>query len=282
MAEVTNYMNNNNKAEYKRDAGTSFGNLRAWFSDLSGPKKLATVVVGVAGGVGAIVGAINGSVALYEELAGPSSHLQLVDVDFTIAHGGGTQPEGSPQLDIKLINTGEGTAFVKEADIRVEKIWTLEPPYAPAEGGGAGGGGFARISHDYEVVLPTSGDPYTRSESLSQSVEPNEANRFTITLRSRGRQIATDYVFYATLSLVNEDNKRLSIDVLFALPLVKDFFYNRGEDIVVRADLDKPEARKIAAQNKETVEEIEQVGEEVDPVKNDNLRELIRSIAQDK
>jgi hypothetical protein len=57
-----------------------------WFGNLSGPKKAAAVVVAIATGVSAVVGAVNGSIALYEKLGERSraaNPLELVDVGFT-------------------------------------------------------------------------------------------------------------------------------------------------------------------------------------------------------
>lgn len=65
-----------------------FGKLGSWFSGLSGPKKVATVVVAITTGVGAVVGAINGLVDLQEKLtqrAQATGPLEMADLDFTQA-----------------------------------------------------------------------------------------------------------------------------------------------------------------------------------------------------
>lgn len=202
-------------------------------------------------------------------MAGPSTRLELANVDFLDA-----KPS---HLDVKLINPSGGTAFVTEANLHVEKIWTLIPPYASAEGGS--GAAFAAPTHGYKVHLPASGAPYTVSKDLSQSIKSNETDRFTLNLNAAEGNFGEDYVFLITVTLLYNDGRELKHGVLFAPQPSEDLFYEPGKDTVLRADLNKSDAARLLSQNKRTIEEIEHTFAETEAVKNRHLEELIRNIS---
>jgi hypothetical protein len=234
-----------------------FGTLRSWFNNLSGPKKAATIVVAVATGIGAVVGAINGSLDLYEELTERSSAanpLKLIDVGFTTV-------KQDPALDIKLTNVGEDPVIIKRADVRVKKIWTLRPPYFFDEK--KCGATALASSYNYEIALPTKGAPYTVSENLSQSVGPSKSDRFTITLgRTNPKEsLQQDLVFLMTVSLIyGEDDKTLlSKDVLYADPNEYGAWAYRPSGPTEFCMSAEGDFDKVKVHNEETMAEIQRI-----------------------
>jgi hypothetical protein len=129
------------------------------------------------------------------------ANVELVDV--SVRDSGGTS-----QLDIKVRNTGEEIALIKEADLGVKKTWELRA--------GGKATGYVPSSHNYDVRSSTSDAPYTKTASLSQGIEPNDVSRFTITLSTRVPEVEVGYVFLMTLELVsNEDDEIASRNLLF-------------------------------------------------------------------
>src|SRR5215216_2662671 len=96
-----------------------------------------------------------------------TSDLELVDVSFS------EESNEATTLDIKVRNTGEKVAYLKEADFRVERTWELRSLHFPI---------WVPVSQNYDVTLSPSDTPYTRTVKLSQAIEPNEVDRFTFTL----------------------------------------------------------------------------------------------------
>jgi len=177
--------------------------------------------------------------------------LTFVDVGFPNKLGQQDYP-----LDITLRNTGKGTAYIKRADLKVEKIWTLTPPFFSPRSQCV----FAAPTHKYQMKLPTSGAPFLRTEKLSQKVKSGDVDRFTIGFEYGNlRQVYfKDSVFLATLTLVyGEDNKEMSKDVLFASSQIGcDLFYKPGKERTLRRGLGDSDADTLASQNKQALEEI--------------------------
>lgn len=270
-----------------------FGKLGAWFSGLSGPKKVATVVVAIATGVGAVLGALNGFVDLQGKLtqrAQATSPLEMADLGFTQAklepsnvdeeyvedfcEGGGCLV---PALDFKVANSGEGPIIIEQADFRVEKIWTFEAPYTMSDNCAAA---FLEASFNYEMVLPTKGAPYTVSESLSQALGPGETDRFTIAPR-RDERTAVEgesYVFRfaASLNYGPDDNVVTGEDVLFGeLEESSAYSYRPGECWVAREGLDESDVARITARNERMAAEIQ----DTKAPSNESLEDLLREVS---
>lgn len=227
--------------------------LSSWFNRLSGPKKLVAGMVAVVAAIGTVVGAVNGSIALYEKLtaqAREASNLELVDVSF-----GTPEDPYEPVLDIKVMNTGGNAAVIKRADIKARKIWTLVPPYS---GDVEIANAYLDSSYKYEITLPLRGAPYTIPRSLSQSVDAGEVDRFQIALNPRLEESKRDYVFLLTVSLIYDaDGKGVSKDVVFAAPDETDLqFYNPDAGYGPTVGLSKEEAAELAEQNEQSISEI--------------------------
>jgi hypothetical protein len=243
------------------------------FNRLSGPKKIGVSL----GGIVAIVTIISGLVTITDLLIGwykeltyeePTPKLAYVDVGFL-----NKPAELDYPVDIKLRNTGKGTALITQADLRVEKIWTLTPPYLSRGGQCA----FVDVSHKYQMELPTKGAPFVRKKELSQSVKSGGVDRFTIHFDYNNlKQISfNDYVFFATLSLIyGEDNEQVNKDVLFASSQIDcNLFYKPGNGHVLRKGLEESDANRLASQNEQNLQEIGQTK----AVKSDYVQQLVRS-----
>jgi hypothetical protein len=180
--------------------------------------------------------------------------LQLVDISFI-------ESDEFPKLDIKIRNTGEKVAFLKQANFKVRKIWRLRPLILP---------NAVKVSWNYNVMLPISGTPYSISKSISQSIEPNAVDRFTFTLGNDAQTGLEEYVFLMTVELIyDEDDKSLtSPNLLFAARGACEILsaYSPGGDF----------AKNITIQNKRLVTEINRI----DGIKSKRLKELIRVISE--
>ena len=254
-----------------------FGKLRAWFGDLSGPKKLLATTVAAAAGIGTVVATANGSIQLYESLtedARMASRLEFVDVSFV----------SNEKLDIKLQNNGGSTAFITRADLRVKKIWTFVRPF---ECTGGEAHFYSDVSHVYEIKLPTSDAPYKVSESLSQTLEAGAVDRFQIhLLEPTDVRPGTDYALLATLSLVyDSDDKVLAEDLLFAYPGKDIFSYDSDKvgdscrdglgEYQLRRGLDESDAARLSSENEEKMEEVRKLN----AIQNGYLNKLMRIVS---
>lgn len=128
--------------------------------------------------------------------------LQLVDAAF-LAPSPGSE-FGPSQVDVKLRNISDQVAFLKRADVKVEKVWRLE--WIP--------GNFAGElpTWNYDIALPRSGEPFTTTFNISQSIDPNAVDRFTLTIGSEGAiETSVLYVYQLTIDLIyDEDDKVVS------------------------------------------------------------------------
>jgi hypothetical protein len=276
-----------------------FNRIRMWFGNLSGPKKIATTVVAIAAGVSAILGAITGVIELQDRLAARSEAadpLQLVDAGFTEVKIEPTNipeeyvdnycSEGSecfvPALDFKLANSGEDPIIIERADLRTKKIWTFKAPYV-LDAGCAGAA--LEPSFNYKASLPTEGAPYTVPVSLSQSLEPNQLDRFTITPRrdestARPRE---DYVFLLSVSLVygvDESDKVMETQEFLYGELDQDAgmmysYRDSGECYIAKKDLEKAEVTRLTMQNKRAAADIRGIKAE----SNASLGDLLRAVS---
>jgi hypothetical protein len=259
-----------------------------WFGNLSGPKKVAAVVVAAATGVSAVVGAVNGSIALYEKL-GESSRaanpLELVDVGFTqVRHKEACRRLGEcsvPAVDFKVANSGEGPVIIKRADVRVKKLWTFKAPYVPDPNNLCMGAAMLP-SFNYGAKLPTKGAPYTVFTNLSQSIEPRGTDRFTITPH-RDERTATsgeDYVFLVTISLIYgvENNAVTSPDLLYgevSPDVGSTYAYHDNECYAAKEGLDNQDIDKLTMQNKQAVAEIRRI----EAPRSETLEDLLQKVS---
>ena len=195
------------------------------------------------------------------------SDLELVDASLEEA-------EEATTLDIKVRNTGEKVAYLKEADFNVEKVWELRSPVVPDP---------APVSRNYDVALSPNGAPYTRTERLSQSIEPNKVDRFTFTLSLNDRASLEaeniQYVFLITVDLVYAaDDKVISSDnLLFVRRPAFDeprkyFFPNANPN-----DPDEQWFANIHADNEQVLDEVRAI----EGIKSESLKQLIHYTSQE-
>jgi hypothetical protein len=200
------------------------------------------------------------------------SDLELVGASFE-------ESAEATTLDIKVRNTGEEVAYLKEANFNVERTWQLWSTIFP---------GRVPVSGNYDVTLTPADTPYTRTVELSKRIDPNEVERFTFTLtlndRARAYSAKTNYVFLTTVDLVyDEDDKVISSEeLLFVRELpwqqaesgVKTYFpYGDPGPLV---DDQEVSFRKVRAHNEEVVDEIGRI----EGIKTQTLEKLIGYISQ--
>lgn len=83
----------------------------------------------------------------------------------------------TPTLDIKVRNTSRSTAFITTLILEIEKVWTFQgyiPEYLCS--------GYVDSSYTYLADLPVQEESNTISIKLSQSVDPNGVDRFSVAL----------------------------------------------------------------------------------------------------
>jgi hypothetical protein len=160
------------------------------------PLGLLTLIVGILGTVYFPVAQFKGWPPF-----GHSAKLQLEDA--SIEDG----PGKFPVLDITVSNTGSQTAVLKRAGLTVGRVWKLSPPQQVA---------FSALqpSANYETML-TIRDNYSTTTPISHSLQPNEADRFTILLKHDGSG-RDDYVVRLTVTLIYAEETSLTIpDLLY-------------------------------------------------------------------
>lgn len=112
-----------------------------------------------------------------------------------------------PQLDVKLRNIGGQVAFLKRIDFHVDKVWTIRHPATFSA---------TPISCDYHVLLPIKESSYIKSVEVSQAIESNSVDRFSITIANDELADAVLYIYRLRLTLVyNENDGKTESDWLF-------------------------------------------------------------------
>lgn len=111
--------------------------------------------------------------------------------------------------------------------------------------------------------------PSSVSQNISQSLAPNEVDRFTFTIANNNDSgYPNGYVFLVTLKLVyNEDDKTLVSKNLL--------FFTRSASEVQASTQIGDYAMRVTMQNKKIVEEISQV----EGIRSDKLNGLIDQFA---
>jgi len=201
-----------------------------------------------------------------------TSDLELVDATFE-------ESAEATTLDIKVRNTGEEVAYLKEANFNVERTWELWSTIFP---------GRVPVTGNYDVSLTPADTPYTRTVKLSERVDPEEVDRvtFTLTLNDRAKAYSekTNYVFLTTVDLVyDEDDMVMSSEnLLFIRELpwqqaesgVKTYYPYEGPGAL---DGDQGMSfRKVRAHNEDVVDEIGRI----EGIRSQSLEALIRYISQ--
>jgi hypothetical protein len=247
--------------------------LSTWFRGQPGTVRGATI--------GAIVAGVFAALIVLIELLVPAiagrfhrSDLELVDASFE-------ETAEATTLDIKVRNTGEKVAYLREANVNVERTWELWSTIFP---------GHVPVSGNYDVALTPEGDPYTKTVKLSQSIGPHEVDRFTLTFalndRARAYSEKTNYVFLTTVELIYDRDEQVTTSekLLFVRELpwqqaesgIKTYFpygitgrVNRPQDSPLRA---------LRAHNAQVVDEISRI----DGAKSQSLNKLIRYTSEHK
>ncbi len=200
------------------------------------------------------------------------SNLELVDASFE-------ETAEATTLDIKVRNTSEKVAYLREANFNVERTWELRSTIFP---------GYVPVSRNHDVALTPDGAPYTRSVRLSQSIDPEEVDRLTFTFALKDHERAyskkTNYVFLTTVDLVyDRDDKVTSSEKLL---FVRELPWQQAESGIetyfpygILGPVDHhqdPFFTAVRAHNAKVVDEISRI----EGTKSQSLNKLIRYNSQ--
>ena len=134
------------------------------------------------------------------------------------------ETDGFPELNVRLLNEGDGVATFKQIDLRVEQVWAVEPILRPAPDS-------IVPNWESDVVLRTQkeGTPYslTRIPTIVDGettaftfyhIPPDGRHGFKVRLGNDAPEQPIDYFFLMTLIVIyDEDNKtETSERILFA------------------------------------------------------------------
>jgi hypothetical protein len=225
----------------------------------------------IAGGFALLVVLVE-VVPMIDQIWSDESDLEVLDTSFE-------ETAEATALDIRVRNTSGKVAHLKEANINVEKTWELWSTIFPAR---------VPVSANYDVSLTPDGTPYTRTVKLSQGIDPNEVERFTITFALNDRAKAysenTNYVFLTTVDLVYDRDYKVtsSEELLFVRELlwqqaksgIKTYFPYGNSGLV--NCYQKPSFRAVRAHNAQVVNEISRI----EGTRSQGLDKLIRYISQ--
>ena len=143
----------------------------------------------------------NNNINYYNELVKENRDSDLKLVNVMVNDSGFDYPK----LDIKIRNTGDTIAFLKDSIITVKKIFHLNSfcEYSAVE-----------TSAVYDILLPFKNSTYTEHIDISQSIKPNDVDRFTIILgHDSPYPSAGGYIYLITVKFVyDEDNKYIESD----------------------------------------------------------------------
>ena len=112
-----------------------------------------------------------------------------------------------PMIEVKLRNLGQGVVFLKKAQFHVTNVYGLRSRIQYSR---------VPISWNYDVLLPDDSPPYVTEIDISQSIKPNDVDRFTFTLGTKKFEYQDiGQIFRLQVKLIyNEDNKELTTDYL--------------------------------------------------------------------
>ena len=108
-------------------------------------------------------------------------------------------------LDIKLRNASNEVAFLKQAILHVQQVWALKPVFHT--------GLMALPSANYDVEIPSKDAPFIVTKAISQSIPPNDVDRFKLTMHCQ-----THHLFLANLQLIYDAANKIltSGNLIFA------------------------------------------------------------------
>jgi len=229
----------------------------------------AAVIVGV---FALLVVLVEVVVPMIAQTWSDESDLELVDA-------GLEETAETTTLDIRVRNTSSKVAYLKDANINVEKTWELWSTLFPAR---------VPVSRNYDVTLTPDGAPYTRTLRVSQSIDPNEVERFTFSFalndRARAYSEKTNYVFLTTVDLVYGRDDRVSSSE--KLLFVRELPWQQAESGIktyfpygISGPADRhhrPSSRAVRAHNAQVVDEISRI----EGSKSQSLGRLVRDISE--
>lgn len=151
----------------------------------------------------------------------PALELDSVSVESYAEIHPNSSPSGPVTLDFKVHNTGEQIAVITDVRIRVQQFMDLPLYQSQSSASRASSQNALPVSASYGFVMPLSvGGNY--DISISDQVEPDQADRFQASLRlpSGGTSSNTDiYLYRVHLTLLYGGSRTLDAgEAIFSLP----------------------------------------------------------------
>jgi hypothetical protein len=177
------------------------------------------------------------------------SLLELVDIQIV-----DDKRDQFPQLDVKVRNVGHRIAVLKSAEIRVSKTWTLLNPSRTRA---------IPVSCNYDIILPLR-YPNLQTVSLSQAIDPNDVDRFTITLGNDLGRGPNKYVYQLNILFVYDgDNKTIKTKDMLIL--------SRRPSKILGAHTHPTRMEHCREHNKKVLEELMNI----EAIKSETLTQII-------
>jgi hypothetical protein len=233
-----------------------------WFNRLSPTKR--KIIIAVIPSLIVVIAAafLSPMIAkLFQE--SDASDLQLEDARIIAT-------DKFPQLEIILKNNGEKKAIITDVVLRVELL--CEVPYPPDSEPVAPGHMDETWKYDFEFT--SSNLPYQKSVYLPRGIEPEETERFVITLKPD--VVGTDgHVFLVTATLIGgAHDKTLTTNVMFEVGAACIFSQ-------VPYDMPLPEGSSLAS-DFPSYGELAQYIDDFDARKSGSLERALQTILADE
>jgi hypothetical protein len=142
---------------------------------------------------------------IVNKIGNSNSHLRIVDIIVE------EEIDEFPVLDLKLKNIGNEIAFLKIIEFHVDEILEIQIPAFPRA---------IQSSWNYDVDLPLNGAPYVKPISISQAIEPNGIDRFTITVGNSKwhAENLNEYIYHMWFKIIyDEDDKEVRTSDIFIM-----------------------------------------------------------------
>ncbi len=200
--------------------------------------------------------------------SGPKSNLDLDLVDVSFAEEGGYDDyddydyDDTPVLDIKLRNIGKRVIFLKRVTFSVQKIWRIRPLLKAM--------GAVKSSAKYDIMLPASNIPYSKSVNISNAIPPNDVDRFMISMDAE-----RDTIYQIAINIIydGDDKSIRSENILFFTPKPTSIYtlprYSRNSE-----EIESLNKFDWIFDNKKVLEDVSKIK----AVKNRGLRDIERFI----
>ena len=136
--------------------------------------------------------------------------LKLVDVSIE------ERENENPRIDIKVRNIGNKVAYLKKAEFQIMKMGIIRVAGVRFEA--------IPVTWTYDVGVSKDNTPYTKTISISQSVGPNEVDRFQFVIGTEYMDVyvSETLVYMKIILFYNEtDEQLITPPMLLSIPMPK-------------------------------------------------------------